>query len=170
MSGFLRTAERVIDRLWEWSIALMVGILLVVVVLQIVDRHFVDLWKDSPEEYVKIVLIWLTFIGFALAMKNGTEIRVDLADHYLPKGVRRLLYGLFDVLLLWVIGIVVWKSWASVVVGESQVILGTDFSVAVPTWGMLIGVALMFLAVLARLVKRLRRSEDVDAHDAAKLY
>ena len=85
--------------------------LLVVVVSQVMDRHFIDLWSDSPEEYVKIGMIWLTFIGFALAMKEGTEIRVDLADHVLPVKARAVLYGVFDIVLLVLIGIVIWKSY-----------------------------------------------------------
>ena len=117
-----------------------------------------------------IGLIWLTFIGFALAMREGTEIRVDLADHYLPLQVRQWIYGSFDVLLLVVIGIVVWKSWQSIGIGQMQVILGTSFSVAVPTWGMLIGVVLMFVVVAVRLARRVANRPGVDEHDAAKLY
>ena len=166
----LRLLLRAIDFAWSWSLVLIVAGLLVVVASQIVDRHLVDLWTGSPEEYVKIGLIWLTFIGFALAMKNGTEIRVDLADHTLPAHVRRLLYGAFDLLLLGVIGLVCWKSWQSVEVGASQVILGTDFSVAVPTWGMLTGVVLMFFVVATRLVRRFVKRQDVDSHDSSQAY
>jgi TRAP-type C4-dicarboxylate transport system permease small subunit len=166
----MRVFLKRVDTLWDWAIALIVAGLLVVVASQIVDRHFVDLWTASPEEYVKIGLVWLTFLGFALAMRQGTEIRVDLVDHFLPLSVRHWIYGLFDVVLLMVIGVVVWKSWQSIGVAESQVILGTDFSVAVPTWGMFVGVLLMWIVVAVRLVRRLAHRRGVDEHDAAKLY
>jgi TRAP-type C4-dicarboxylate transport system permease small subunit len=166
----VRDLLKLVDTVWGWVLALIVGGLLVVVASQIVDRHLVDLRTDSPEEYVKIGLIWLTFIGFALAMREGTEIRVDLADHYLPLKVRHWIYGSFDVLLLVVIGLVVWKSWQSIGIGQMQVILGTSFSVAVPTWGMFIGVALMFVVVAVRLIRRVTNRPGVDEHDAAKLY
>src|SRR5512138_1453307 len=146
----MRALMKLIDTVWDWAIALIVGGLLLVVTSQIVDRHFLDLWSDSPEEYVKIGLVWLTFIGFALAMRHGTEIRVDLADHFLPLRVRHWIYGIFDVLLLAVIGVVAWKAWQSIGIGQMQVILGTDFSVAVPTWGMFAGIALMLVVVAGR--------------------
>jgi TRAP-type C4-dicarboxylate transport system permease small subunit len=166
----VRAIVRLIDTLWDWAIALIVFALLVVVASQIVDRHIVDLWTDSPEEYVKIGLVWLTFLGFALAMRHGTEIRVDLADHFLPLAVRHWIYGTFDVLLLVVVGVATWKAWQSIAIGESQVILGTSFSVAVPTWGMFVGLALMFIVVAVRLVRRIAHRAGVDEHDASKVY
>ena len=84
---------------WEGVIAVVVFALLVLVASQTLDR-FVSLWTDSPEEYVKIGLCWLCFLGFALALKDGTEIRVDLADRILSVTARRWIYGLFDVALL----------------------------------------------------------------------
>lgn len=161
---------RAIDLVWGWVVALIVGGLLVVVASQVIDRHFLDLWSDSPEEYVKIGLIWLTFVGFALAMRFGTEIRVDLADHFLPRKVRAVLYGAFDAVLLALVGIVIWKSWMLLVISRDQVILGTDFSVAWPVAGMFAGLILMFVVVVIRLVRRFMRDPGVDSHDASQLY
>lgn len=159
-----------IDTVWRWTLALIVAALLVVVVSQVLDRRFIDMWSDSPEEYVKIGLIWLTFIGFALAMREGTEIRVDLADHFLPRKARAILYGMFDAVLLVLIGIVVWKSYVVWKVSLDQVILGTDFSVATPVAGMLIGLSLMFVAVLARLIRRFLPQPEVDEHRPVQNY
>ena len=170
MKSLLRALDRALTVAWQWTIALLVGGLLIVVVSQVIDRHFIDLWRDSPEEYVKIGLIWLTFVGFALAMRQGTEIRVDLADHFLSAKARAVLYGSFDVLLLVLIGIVIWKSWQVLVVSRDQVILGTDYSVAVPVYGMLFGLILMFFAVVVRLVRRFLRESSVDVHDPTKIY
>jgi hypothetical protein len=33
----------------DQAVALIVGGLLVVVASQVIDRHFIDLWRDSPE-------------------------------------------------------------------------------------------------------------------------
>jgi len=170
MKSLLRALDRALTLAWQWTIALLVGGLLLVVVSQVIDRHFIDLWRDSPEEYVKIGLIWLTFIGFALAMRQGTEIRVELGDPFLSAKARAVLYGNFDVLLLVLIGIVIWKSWQVLVVSRDQVILGTDYSVAVPVYGMFFGLILMFFAVVVRLVRRFWRESSVDVHDPTKIY
>ena len=170
MKSLALLLDRTLTLLWQWTVALLVGGLLVVVVSQVIDRHFIDLWRDSPEEYVKIGLIWLTFVGFALAMRQGTEIRVDLADHFLPAKARAILYGSFDVLLLVLIAIVIWKSWQVLVVSRDQVILGTDYSVALPVYGMFFGLILMFFAVAVRLIRRFLRDSAADVPDATRIY
>jgi TRAP-type C4-dicarboxylate transport system permease small subunit len=51
-----------------------------------------------------------TFIGFALAMRHGTDIRVDLADHFLPRKLLLVVNTVFDSLLLVLIGILCFKT------------------------------------------------------------
>lgn len=149
--------------LWSGIIALVVLGLVLVVASQTVDR-FVTLWQDSPEEWVKIGLCWLCFLGFALALKDGTEIRVDLADRILPASVRRWIYGVFDVALLALIGVVTWKSWILFLASSNQLITGTDLTAAWPAGAMLAAFALMFFVIGWRLIRRLRGEEVTGSH------
>jgi TRAP-type transport system small permease protein len=166
MLKLLRLAERA----WELSIAAMVAGLLVVVASQVVDRYVIDLWTDSPEEWIKIGLVWLTFVGFALAMRHGTDIRVDLVEHFLPRTVLTVVNTIFDTLLLVLIGILCFKTWQLWDVSRDQAIVGTSVSVAVPTAGLLLGLVLMLVVVAVRLVLRFMRRADVDAHDPTKQF
>jgi TRAP-type C4-dicarboxylate transport system permease small subunit len=166
MLKLLRWAERA----WELSIALLVAAMLVVVASQVVDRYLIDLWTDSPEEWIKIGLVWLTFVGFALAMRHGTDIRVDLVEHFLPRKLVIAVNTVFDALLLVLIGILCFKTWQLWDVSRDQAIIGTSVSVAVPTAGLLVGLVLMFIVVAVRLVLRLTRGNNVDAHDPTKQF
>jgi TRAP-type transport system small permease protein len=166
MSKLLRFAERI----WELSIAVMVAALLVVVASQAVDRHVIDLWTDSPEEWIKIGLVWLTFIGFALAMRHGTDIRVDLAEHFLPRKLLLITNTVFDVLLLVLIGILCFKTAQLWDVSRDQSIIGTSVSVAVPTAGLLIGLVLMFFVIAARVALRLRRGVSANTRDPTQQF
>jgi hypothetical protein len=85
-----------------------------------------------------------------------------------PAKVRAVLYGAFDLVLLFLIGIVIWKSWLVLVVSMDQVILGTAFSVAWPVAGMLGGLVLMFIVVVVRLVRRFMQQSSVDVRDPTK--
>lgn len=154
---------RALVAVWSGIIALVILGLVMVVSSQTLDR-FVTLWQDSPEEWVKIGLCWLCFLGFALALKDGTEIRVDLADRILPSVVRRWIYGLFDAALLVLIGVVTWKSWILFDVSGSQLITGTDITAAWPTGAMLAAFVLMFFVIGWRLIRRLRGEEIVGSH------
>ena len=161
---------RLFERLWELSIAVMVAALLVVVASQVVDRYVIDLWTDSPEEWIKIGLVWLTFVGFALAMRHGTDIRVDLVEHFLPRKLVIAVNTVFDALLLVLIGILCFKTWQLWDVSRDQAIVGTSVSVAVPTAGLLVGLVLMLVVVAVRLVLRLTRHANVDAYDPTKQF
>jgi TRAP-type C4-dicarboxylate transport system permease small subunit len=158
------------ERVWELFIALLVAGLLVVVASQVVDRYVIDLWTDSPEEWIKIGLVWLTFVGFALAMRHGTDIRVDLVEHFLPRKLVTAVNTVFDTLLLVLIGVLCFKTWQLWDVSRDQAIVGTSVSVATPTAGLLVGLVLMLIVVAVRLVLRLMHRDNVDAHDPTKQF
>ncbi len=120
ITAFMLKLLRIAERIWELSIAAMVAGLLVVVASQVVDRYVIDLWTDSPEEWIKIGLVWLTFIGFALAMRHGTDIRVDLVDHFLPRKLLLVVNTVFDSLLLVLIGILCFKTGSSGMCPETR--------------------------------------------------
>lgn len=151
----LRFALAALDRAASAIIVLLLVAMLVVVFSQFVDRYATPIWGGVPaDEYVKVGLVWLTFLGFALATRTGAEIRVDVVDQYVPKRVRDLVYGAFDLVLLAMLGVIVWKSTELARVSQLQTILGTDMTLAVPVVGMLAGCALTFLAILTRFLRR----------------
>lgn len=159
----MSSVKRLLFAAWGNIVALTVLGLLIIVSSQTLDRFF-TLWTDSPEEYVKIGLTWLCFLGFALALKDGTEIRVDLADRFLPPTARRWIYGAFDVSLLALIGVVVVKSWTVFLISGNQLITGTDLTAAWPAGAMLIAFVLMFFVIARRLVRRVRGEEVTGSH------
>lgn len=106
------------------------------------------------DEYVKVGLIWLTFLGFGIAIRAGVAVRVDLVDHMLPPAWRRAIETFLDVALIAVLAIVLWKGARLYAISTGQLILGTDMTVAVPTLGMLLGLGLTALAVIERSLVR----------------
>lgn len=155
MHRILRYLVRIVDWMASGAIVVLMIALLGLVFSQFLDRNVIEIWRGFPaDEYVKVGLIWLTFVGFGLAMRSGVEIRVDLVDHYLSAKFLRILYLTFDAVILILLGIVIQKSVLLYQVGNIQAILGTVMTVAFPTLGMLLGCGLMFLSVLLRLLRR----------------
>lgn len=154
---------RLLVSAWGSVVALVVLGLLLLVASQTLDRY-ITVWHDSPEEYVKIGLTWLCFLGFALALRDGTEIRVDLADRFLPANARRWIYGVFDVALLVLIGVVIVKSWTVFLISGDQLITGTDLTAAWPASAMFVAFVLMFFVIAWRLVRRVRGEEVTGSH------
>jgi TRAP-type C4-dicarboxylate transport system permease small subunit len=151
---FLDKALRGVERVLEWLIAVLVMALVVIVASQFVDRHFVSLPMAAPDAYARVILVWLTFIGFALAVKGGLNIRVDLIDSHLPPRVRRLLEYLFDVLMLLLTLVIGFHGWRLIVIGRDQERLGTVLSEAWPSAALFVSCMLLVLFLVLRIALR----------------
>lgn len=156
----LRWALRAVDVAAAVLVALLVVALLALVAAQFLDRYVIHRWQGFPaEEYIKVGIVWLTFVGFGLALRRGMEIRVDFIDAHLPARVQRWLFGAFDIVTLAVVAVVLVKGLRLYEISGLQMILGTEMTVAVPVLGMLVGCALMTLAVALRLLRRITGME-----------
>ena len=157
----MRGALRWLDRLLAWFVAALVVALVGIVTSQLVDRHFIDIPIQAPDQYARIGLVWLTFLGFALAIRGNVAVRVDIIDHFLPPAARRWVGIVSDLMLLLMLCVLAVKGWAVYEVGAGQLILGTPFTAGLPNAALVVGVALMILYVLLRLVARWRGHEPV---------
>lgn len=151
----VRLVLRAVDAAAAAVVVVVVIALLGLVALQFLDRYLVHRWQGFPaDEYIKVGIVWLCFVGFGLAVRGGLEVRVDYLDQHLAQPVRKWMFGAFDILTLALIAVILFKSIRLYEVSSLQMILGTEMTVAVPVLGMILGCAILFLAVLARLAKR----------------
>ena len=155
--GWLATIDKiaaVTERVLAWTAAILMAALLTIVGLQVVDRHFVDVPITSPDAYARICVVWLTFLGYALATRSGLAIRVDLVDHWLSPRMRDVVAGAFDLVILATLVLLLTKGWLIVKLGADQSILGTDLTTAVPNAALMVGFVALFLFLLARSIRR----------------
>jgi len=143
-----------VERVLEGLIALLVAGLVIIVASQFVDRHFVTLPMAAPDAYARIMLVWLTFIGFAVAVKNGLNIRVDLIDAHLPKAMQVVLEYVFDVTMLVLTAIIGFHGWRLVEIGHDQERLGTVMSEAWPSAALFVACIVLVLFLVLRVVLR----------------
>ncbi|MEO8004244.1 MAG: TRAP transporter small permease subunit [Betaproteobacteria bacterium] len=161
MIDLLDNALRLVERAMEWLVAVLVLGLVVIVASQFIDRHFVSLPMAAPDAYARVMLVWLTFIGFALAVKNGHNIRVDLIDTRLPPFARRALEYVFDAVMLLLTIVIGTNGWRLVVIGHDQERLGTVLSEAWPSGALFVACIILSLFIGLRVVLRLAGREVV---------
>ena len=149
------TVLQILERVTAVAIAILVALIMVIVVGQLVDRHFVDLPWDAPDQYARIAIVWLCFLGSALALSQGASIRIDLLDHWLPERFVAWRDLLFDLAILGILLLLTVKAWTVVKVGSMQVLLGTPFTADVPYAGFLVGSGLAAIFVAIRIARRL---------------
>ncbi|MEO8038650.1 MAG: TRAP transporter small permease subunit [Betaproteobacteria bacterium] len=154
MIDLLERVLRIVERSLEWLMAALVAGLVLIVGSQFVDRHFITLPIAAPDAYARVMLVWLTFIGFALAVKGGLNIRVDLIDSHLPKRLQRGLEYAFDGTMLALTVIIGTNGWRLIEIGHDQDRLGTILSEAWPPAALVLSCTLLTLFLVLRIVLR----------------
>ncbi|HZP93209.1 MAG TPA: TRAP transporter small permease subunit [Burkholderiales bacterium] len=152
-------------RAFDWLIAALVAALVVIVALQFVDRHFVDTGVAAPDQYARVALIWLTFIGFALALRAAVNIRVDLIDARLPPRVRNALSAAYDAVILALSLLLAVKGWKLIEIGRDQERLGTVLTEAVPAAALVLACLAIVAFLALRLALRLMGREIPSHHE-----
>lgn len=145
---------QLVERVLEGLVALLVAGLALIVASQFVDRHFVTLPIAAPDAYARVMLVWLTFVGFSLAVKRGLNIRVDLIDAHLPRFVQLALEYVFDVVMLGLTLVIGFNGWRLVEIGQDQERLGTVLSEAWPSAALFVSCILLVVFLVLRIVIR----------------
>lgn len=155
MIDLLDRALRGVERALDVLIAVLVIGLVAIVASSLVDRHFVTLPIPAPDQYARVLLVWLTFIGFALAVKHGANIRVDLIDSHLPRPVRMALEVVFELAMMALAALIAFHGWRLVEIGRDQERLGTVLSEAWPAIALFVSCLLTIAFLALRVALRL---------------
>ena len=68
---------------------LCMGMILVLVVAQVVLRYVFNSPLTWSEELAVYIMVWMTFIGSVICMRDNEHIEVTILVDYLPPGLRR---------------------------------------------------------------------------------
>jgi TRAP-type C4-dicarboxylate transport system permease small subunit len=84
-SSVLTTIDRWLSRFEEWTLLISVGVALIALFLNVVLRYGFNYTLAWSEELVREVIIYTTFIGCCVAVKNRSMIKIDASVQLLPK-------------------------------------------------------------------------------------
>jgi TRAP-type C4-dicarboxylate transport system permease small subunit len=88
---FLEKIRRGVDRLTNWLAISMFLFIFAVVMAQIAFRYFFLSPLVWSEELSRAVFIWVSLIGWVLATRSGTHIRITFFASCLPAPLERAL-------------------------------------------------------------------------------
>jgi TRAP-type C4-dicarboxylate transport system permease small subunit len=125
--------------------------LAVVVFLQFFSRYVLNDSIGWTEEIARYLLIGVTFVGAVTVTRKGTHIAVELLYVYLPRGARRVLSTVIDVVL---IGVYAWFAWlaAKLSLRTNQLMVSIDVPKSAIYW--VVVAALVVMAVYQALRAR----------------
>jgi TRAP-type transport system small permease protein len=139
MLDALRWLERGLALLGRIAVVTSLLIVLAFTASQVVDRYGLSVAFNAWDQIAQLALVWVTFLGIALAIRDRTNIRVDLIDHWLGERWLELRDRATDLLAIAVLMVVQVKIWRLVDIGAGQVIMGTPFSMSATFLALAVG-------------------------------
>lgn len=140
-----------IDRGAEWLVAAVLGVIVVIALVQVVNRFALNSSLSWSEEAQIFGHIWIVFLGIPIALQRGAHLYIETFCDKLPPRARyvfdfvvELTWGAFGVSLV-VLG------WMVATVAHMQESPGLEIPMSWPYAGMVVGGAYLVLVAARRL-------------------
>jgi TRAP-type transport system small permease protein len=117
-----------LDRVVRMAVVIALVGVLVFTVCQVPDRYLFKSSFSAYDQFSRLALVWLTFLGIAIGIRERANIRIELLEHFLPPRLTRVLSLLLDMMVLLAAILVVVVGWRLLDVGSYQAIIGTPFT------------------------------------------
>ena len=93
---FIYAIDNFIHRIINMILVLLFGVMLSLAVMQVLLRYFFNngiLWGDVA---ARTLVIWVGFLGAALATREEKHFRLDIVTRYMGKNYQRWFFGFSD--------------------------------------------------------------------------
>ncbi len=142
----------------------IVGWAFISIVTLTITQVFFRSVLDSPliwsEEIVRLLLVWVVFLGGAVVCWDGRHLNVDVAFVRLSPPVKRIVRAFNLIIALGFLAAFGWTSWRIVMLDRYSEIGSIDLPMSWVRVSATVGAALMILFVLLRIFYRRRREDD----------
>jgi TRAP-type C4-dicarboxylate transport system permease small subunit len=138
----------------------------IIVFLQFFTRYVLNDSLAWTEEIARYLLMWLTFIGAATAMRRGTHISVEVAHIFLPPTAVRVLNFVIDVIVLGFVGLLCWFSISIAKLMQIQTMTVVQWPMSVVYGGIAIGCFLILWRAIQRFIQAAKRGWRPDPNRA----
>jgi len=130
---------------WEdWIVLAVFWALAVVVFYQVFTRYVMNDAAGWTEEIARYLLVAVTFLGGAMAVRRNTHIQVDFVYRFLPRSGGRALSLFVDAVRTAFFGYATWLTWLLLDKIGSQRMAIVELPIGLVFGAMLLGFALMF--------------------------
>ena len=122
-----------------------------IILVQVLGRTPVLTGPVWTEEAARWLWVWMAFVAIAEAERTDAQLRMGFLADLLPRGIRRVLFTLIDLVYLGIVGHLSWIGYKTVMRTANNI------SVTLPTTdAVLYGSAFVaFLLVLHRILRRI---------------
>lgn len=107
----LQAFNRKLARLLDWAIGLIMGMVVAILFAGVIMRYIFNAPLFWSEEVAVMGLIWMTFLGGAILVRQDKNVCITLFTDICPAPVGRFMGILSGVLVILMLGIMIYQSW-----------------------------------------------------------
>jgi TRAP-type C4-dicarboxylate transport system permease small subunit len=144
-------------------IGLMMATMFVLVFTNVVTRYSLGFSIAWPDEVASFLMIWVTFLGAGLALREGRHVAIDVLQDRLSERTRRGLRLALALVILAFLALLAWFGVQFVVFGWRSVTFVTQLPRGIPYLAVPLGCAMFVLHLLLILPRFVARDWD-DVH------
>lgn len=137
-----------------------------VVFLQFFTRYVLNDSMAWTEEIARYLLIWVTFIGAAIAVRRGTHISVEAVLHFIPARAAPVLRFVIDVITVGFLALLCWYAVEITERMQIQTMTVADWPMSIVYGGVAFGCFLMLYRAIRMLFANARRRWQADPDKA----
>ncbi len=97
--------------LLDWCIGLITGAIILTLFAGVILRYIFNAPLFWAEEIVVLGLIWMTFLGGIVLVRDDKNVAITAITDALPQKLAKVVCFIADLLVLGIIGVMVWLSW-----------------------------------------------------------
>jgi C4-dicarboxylate transporter DctQ subunit len=131
MLTWLARVDAALARVEGWAITALVAAMVVLAVAQVALRNLISSSIPAADTLLRHAVLWVGFLGAALAAHEDRHIRIDIGARLLPPQLRRwteVFFHLFSAAACLLLMRAAWTFMMLDLEGEATVALG------IPTW------------------------------------
>lgn len=138
----------------RWIVTIMLIVVVATTLLQIIMRYAFNAPLIWSEEFVRLLIVWITFIGASAVCYDGRHLNVEVFLKAAPPRLRAAMRVFNAVVSLFFLAVLGWHSITLVKIEMMQDMSALPLKIGHIRLAATVGCALMVIAILARLFYR----------------
>jgi TRAP-type C4-dicarboxylate transport system permease small subunit len=127
---------------------------------QVFSRFATSTPSPWSEALVRMALIWMCYLGVAVALRVGALVSIDVLHRYARGVMRRTVEAMILAFVLSFMGVMFWFGWSMTERVQFQTIAGLEFSMAYAYAAIPLGALFAMVGATANFLDR--RAEELE--------
>jgi len=126
----LRVLRSVVTHPIEWACGFLMAVLTVIVFAQVITRYVLAYPWEWPEEFARILFVWLALLGAVLAFRKGGHFSIEAFVRVFPPSMRRWIAALLHITLFGFLLLVAYLGLEATLRVRDQLTTATEISMS----------------------------------------